>query len=468
MKIANFRRIFILTLVSIISVMLMGCTPKPISESEVKKVIEEYFLNEYRGDYNVSSEVVLRQTDKENKTDYVWTHIIAENDLVSVECDGELEYVLYNEGWQLNNCDLNNMHYDIKKTTVTEDEAKEMLLSDIVTEYDELSFENRATDLYSGNDTFVFHGKYSEGYMDKTDIIYVTYRFGLYDGWKYDMSNVGNTLEEWNVYGKWTYKSSDSDMWIEILDITENEIEIAYDFNYTCAYEKALSGMQLKKEHYVSNGTVRRALRCEGNEIAFNLVTDQSDTPYVYITPEGGLTFDGVWYNEEDTFVFYYEDGDGYQTRAESGLWSDEIYLNKKRLISFTNYVPTNSIESHNGNKFETLGYISNSTETAANTYNLYGQYKELHGTVVLNKNSQPENFGEIKIWGDNELLYCVQASELSPENSEKSIVVDVTGVKELTIECSGDPAFYYSEIFGSSHRFDDPVIGLHVSKVTK
>ena len=214
-----------------------------------KKVIEEYFLNEYRGDYNVSSEVVLRQTDKENKTDYVWTHIMAENDLVSVECDGELEYVLYNEGWQLNNCDLNNMHYEIKKTTVTEDEAKEMLLRDIVTEYDELSFENRATDLYSGNDTFVFHGKYSEGYMDKTDIIYVTYRFGLYDGWKYDMSNVGNTLEEWNVYGKWTYKSSDSDMWIEILDITENEIEIAYDFNYTCAYEKALSGMQLKKCH---------------------------------------------------------------------------------------------------------------------------------------------------------------------------------------------------------------------------
>lgn len=51
-----------------------------------------------------SFSVTKRQTNPENKNDFVWCTIKASNKDFSYSADYELTYVLYNDGWQLEGC----------------------------------------------------------------------------------------------------------------------------------------------------------------------------------------------------------------------------------------------------------------------------------------------------------------------------------------------------------------------------
>lgn len=413
---SSVRRKYVMLLCLILcQIMFTGCAK---SDKKVLSDVKAQFVSDYSGAQfeEIELDMVQRQTNANEKKDYASVSLIAENADVCFSCNYEVMYVKYNDGWKLEKCDMTGGQYTIKRTTVTEKDAERVVLSNYQGMYEQISFKDRKTNLNDGSDVFVYYGSYSDGYLTQTDEISVEYKYSLYDGWVYNNHIKEENNKSWNILGKWSYQLGDSNMWIRINKITNEQIEFEYDFNYIGVWSN-LSGWHREAKHYASNGVETRNLDKTENGIAFNLLDDDMATPYVYVTNHGGVTFDGVWFNQDDTYVFYYEDGDGYATRNENGVWPQIYKIEDMPIIDYTKEKP-----------------VSGGTKTSSKTYNLYGQYKTLDAEVSLSEHAGSGSLGEISIIGDGKVLYSVKANKYNENYNKEQISVDVSGVKSLTI----------------------------------
>lgn len=111
----------ILVLLAGLAIVLSGCGKASISERavvddliEVNGVFQEFDME------NTNWEVTKRQTNLEDKADYIWITITADCDFFSYTVDYTAEYVLYNDGWLLEDYKVVDYRYG---HIVTVDEA---------------------------------------------------------------------------------------------------------------------------------------------------------------------------------------------------------------------------------------------------------------------------------------------------------------------------------------------------------
>lgn len=98
------KKFFLLIGVLLLILSLSACGGK--KEKSEKEILADIKLEDYylSGDYGLevkSHTIDKRQTNAEDKTDYVWFSFEAENDEFTYHASCELTYVLYNDGWML-------------------------------------------------------------------------------------------------------------------------------------------------------------------------------------------------------------------------------------------------------------------------------------------------------------------------------------------------------------------------------
>ncbi len=82
-------------------------TPTPVGESVIKNDIMCQDTNIYNAEMHlVTFNITKRQTTPEQKTDFVWVDITAENEESRYVASCKLSYSLYNEGWLLDDYEV--------------------------------------------------------------------------------------------------------------------------------------------------------------------------------------------------------------------------------------------------------------------------------------------------------------------------------------------------------------------------
>ncbi|MCD8107427.1 MAG: hypothetical protein LUE20_05630 [Oscillospiraceae bacterium] len=202
------------------------------SESDI---IEDVIANDsYFEDFGltvISYEVEKRQTNEDDKTDYVWFNVVADNDTFEYTASYKISYGLYNDGWLLDDIEKTSCGgTPIAGSNYSEDDLLSVLsflgydvVSNITVYGHETNLEEETDKYYL---TFTDTSTYMTEYLDITLSFYFTVP-DMWIGW-YDYT-VNASVEEWHIAGTYlegtwrTYQIFDeypiSDMTIETIYI---------------------------------------------------------------------------------------------------------------------------------------------------------------------------------------------------------------------------------------------------------
>lgn len=118
-------------LCSLCVLVLTSCGASTKSEKQILEDLqaEDFMLYHYKWD-DVDMEIIKRQTNEDDKEDFVWCSVKAETDDFTYENEYELKYVLYNDGWLLEETQGKKMlAYTFKQNVIMIDE--DTILADI-------------------------------------------------------------------------------------------------------------------------------------------------------------------------------------------------------------------------------------------------------------------------------------------------------------------------------------------------
>ncbi len=105
-------RTMLFTIFTICAVVcLSACESVPKEKTEDEILAEIQAQDNYFGDYNLqvtSFSISKRQTNADEKTDYVWCEVSAANNDFSYLAEYQIVYGLYNEGWMLDYCSMDS------------------------------------------------------------------------------------------------------------------------------------------------------------------------------------------------------------------------------------------------------------------------------------------------------------------------------------------------------------------------
>lgn len=165
------------------------------SEEQISNDIQKMDVN-FR-DYNFkldSFSVIKRQTNLEDKNDFVWCKIAASNQILLYSAEYELKYVLYNEGWLLDECNpTNSTLTPASPPTQDPNEARALVLAEFDKQnagkfggryvYQQSVLQKRSDLSYT---YYIQIAYYKEGRIDelKTTNWGISYQFDYVSGWK--------------------------------------------------------------------------------------------------------------------------------------------------------------------------------------------------------------------------------------------------------------------------------------------
>ncbi len=328
------------------------------------------------------------------------------------------------------------------------------------------------TDFDKRTISYVYAATRQEGYVTATDTFKVTYRWDAERGW-YTSSPVKVTYgkEKWDVVGTWGYSNSESDITLTIHKITEDEVKYEYDFNYKGPkqYSNSMTDYEFKSQR-VATAQVwdLGSVYYEKEDGLYFTLCDGAE--YVYITKYGGVSYGGsAWSNgiEGKNFFILTKNDDLSYNRAVS----NELFPVVQPLFNFsvvdrtggTNFDGTSSDANDISGMtyYETYSYMNKEdpASTSAETFDIYGQYKYISGTVFLGEFAEAGDPGTFKIYGDGKLLYQYNASNFTREDCSEDFLVDVGGVRELTLEMSGGHCVEVIKGINGTMRRDYPTM---------
>ena len=208
--------------------------PAAKSEADIRVDIQK----EDRGfsDYSLkikSSTITKRQTNQDDKTDYVWVELTAENDAFTYQAEYELMYVLYNDGWLLEK---------FKNTA-----------SDIIPlSYPTLEEATAEINRYAGGCTYMDSAKSERSVsyqFEREETVYylttryrtiLSYQFDPSSGWTSSISEI--ELENRpDIVGEWLYQDSERYFYVNILSLEDQVVTLEYDLEniHISTYETA-------------------------------------------------------------------------------------------------------------------------------------------------------------------------------------------------------------------------------------
>ena len=132
-------------LLIVFCLLLAGCSNKPKSDDTIADEIKSQ--DRYFSNYNLnldSYNIDKRQTNEDLKTDYIWITITGSNEEFTYTASYEATYVLYNDGWLLEDADITESAY-----LATADVDVNQITAELSQEYSNV---NLVSDKCVGND----------------------------------------------------------------------------------------------------------------------------------------------------------------------------------------------------------------------------------------------------------------------------------------------------------------------------
>lgn len=221
---------------SLCILLLTSCGTAEKSEKELQADVQAEDFMLYNYDLEVEEfEIIKRQTNDDDKQDFVWCSVQAENEYFTYENEFELEYVLYNDGWILEESNINrNMRaYTLKENVVMVDENT--LVRDIGERddfFDTYGLEIISTEIYDvdiANDTGFHLFSDAEWDWDAKSTGYwneIYYSDGIYKMYRVDIKAENDEFIYYNNYIV-TYMY-DYDVWelYDVMGVDSKEYEV--------------------------------------------------------------------------------------------------------------------------------------------------------------------------------------------------------------------------------------------------
>lgn len=242
-KVLSEFRLAIAVLVVVVT--LAGCnhTSAVKTDSEIMEdlLATKYYSENYSGFTANSIEIVKRQTDVENKSDklYCTLSVINTDESIGGYIDMIVLYELYNEGWVLNNCEVDfdganggNYWYPEKGLDLSVDTISNDLLALTGEAYTDIDIYSVKSDLESGEEVYSVTGTSIHTYVTEEIDATLTYSFINSGGyWNVPILETNSYKEDWHLTGD--YYRNDANQWhIEFLEDSPED-NMFFKFSYT-------------------------------------------------------------------------------------------------------------------------------------------------------------------------------------------------------------------------------------------
>ncbi len=234
------QNIWTIILNLLVLILLCSCSSTPREKSEAEILEDISNQDTYIATYglNITSHTVeKRQTNTEEKTDYVWVSVEAENEEFTYANSYEVRYVLYNEGWMLEDINASQGTYVATHPEVITKQHADACVSNN-SSYEAYHLQDRQE---SENEiTFFYTAERYGRYVKRVYDVSVTYRFSPETSWYTDgavengCDYVIDAIGEWKAEGEGKLGHESVSLNILDVDYANNQITFTYDFkDYT-------------------------------------------------------------------------------------------------------------------------------------------------------------------------------------------------------------------------------------------
>lgn len=418
-KVVKISRLLLFPILIICIGVLTSCSKGTKQEKEIAKDITEQ--DRYFQIYNLKLDnytVTKRQTNKDSKTDYIWFTINGSNLEFEYTADYKLEYLLYNEGWLLEDYELLNSNYTVKSDfDPTDVETK------IKQEYNNISLidkeekENEVTLTYAAEkreELLTTHyeieveAKFEPASWNVTDIKYL------------------EKSRDLNIVGEWTYNDKEGRYYyMHVSKVNKDTATINYLFVNTTGTDEwnyiSSDGYQdIEFSTYYSQYTGAH------DDVLYFHLKNGSGSPSGM---GGDINFGWLWLNET-----HFVDGKTY-----CGFTINEKYLTRENksnspVIGIDETKKSNAVDDtinndnmtdagkvisflNNGNIDEALKYISSLSEKSSECQKLeteINDFKELYKDYIgvwIEDHDHPEELIISCRYGDK-LMLCLELGQ--------------------------------------------------------
>lgn len=226
----------------VLIVFLCGCSPQAKSENEILQDIAKKDPTFAEYDLIVESHTISkRQTNKDQKTDYVWITVYATCPEFSYTADYTLEYVLYNDGWLLEDYYCADYDYTGNSSTIQQEDVYSDVVNYLPEGYDDITFLYQTES--KNNVTYYYSAHKSISYFDVIKTIQVPYSFSWYAHGRNQWSSgtITDEITSTNVdmVGTWICREDGMEWRVDILSTDASCDDGEYvkcDFTYTYAF----------------------------------------------------------------------------------------------------------------------------------------------------------------------------------------------------------------------------------------
>lgn len=224
------RKTMLIALVLLIILSFYGCGNTEKSESEILEDISAY--DEFIFEYDVeitSSNITKRQTNEDEKTDYVFIELNGSADTFDYFAEYELMYVLYNDGWMLEDIERTDYSY----TASHPEEVLQSYADDVIESqgYDEWEFVSRD----ESENLVVFHYEASKNihYLMTSYSVDISYSFTPQSLWELDVKEK-IVKEVPDILGEWSYSDECFSFYVNVVDfdLEAETIDLEYNLQY--------------------------------------------------------------------------------------------------------------------------------------------------------------------------------------------------------------------------------------------
>ena len=198
-----------------------------------------------------ATDITKRQTNKDDKTDYIWVDVSAFNDDFSYTGSYELTYILYNDGWMLEDFEQRSRAFDVKK--ICDQEIADIALEE---NYDSFLLENESSVIDNTmNFTYVADSVISEYLSQQYNVSVVCSYSPLYS-WKVDQVSEELLGENWDFNGSYVYKDEETAINIEIFDFDADALTASLSYSIASYADPDSTSRSIEPGVYTSEDVI--------------------------------------------------------------------------------------------------------------------------------------------------------------------------------------------------------------------
>lgn len=215
---------FKIAILSIIFFLLFtGCAKDDRDIANEVANIDPYFRG-YElelSDYTITK----RQTNDDDKTDFVWISLSGENEDFLYTASYEVTYIKYNDGWHLETYNMLNSNYKAKGRPSSDE-----VCSSLSERYSNIEYVSSEPFTTSNNASYCLTGEVVDGYITKSFDIIISYEFFPDRGWVEVSESKNLSSSQYNIIGEWQYEDAEHLYYLHIAEVDGNSVTMKYTF----------------------------------------------------------------------------------------------------------------------------------------------------------------------------------------------------------------------------------------------